>query len=380
VTRDKFLILAVFAILIGSAVAFRLLGGPRPEPAAEPKLAVRPGEYRGISLQLNNGDDNHPYEPLIDEIGATGANTVCLVIHAFQENASSARIFVDRRRGPSDERLEALIRYARSPKSERPNARPALKVVLMPIVLLTNPRENEWRGTIAPSDWDVWWRDYADYITRYAKLAQETGVEVFVIGSELVSTEKHEHAARWRDLIAKVRAAYSGRLSYSANWDHYRKVEWWDQIDIVGMTTYYDLTGGDPPTVERLLAAWEPIREDILKWRAETCPSHPILFTEVGWPNQATCAQYPWDYYRARNRPAPQAQAACFEAFFRTWAGHPAVAGFLVWEWRGDPSWQGGAEDPSYIPWNKPAQKVIEKYYRARPSADSDARTARDGS
>jgi hypothetical protein len=90
----------------------------------------------------------------------------------------------------------------------------------------------------------------------------------------------------------------------------------------------------------------------------------PLLFTEVGWPNQVTCANQPWNYYGAVGEPDPAAQANCFEAFFRTWMGQANVAGVLVWEWRNHPGMVGGDTDTSYIPCGKPAQQVVERYFR----------------
>ncbi len=128
------------------------------------------------------------------------------------------------------------------------------------------------------------------------------------------------------------------------------------------MTTYYDLTDGKEPTVDVLMASWKTIKEEILQWQSKI--GKPILFTEVGWPNQETAAQYPWDYYRSADKPDPTAQANCFEAFFRTWITEKAVAGCLVWEWRSYPGQDIGPQDTSYVPCGKPALEVIKKYYR----------------
>ncbi|MHC4983749.1 MAG: glycoside hydrolase family 113, partial [Planctomycetota bacterium] len=200
-------------------------------------------------------------------------------------------------------------------------------------------------------------------IVKCAEIGEETGAEVLIIGSELISTECQ--VQRWKRLIAKVRSVYKGRLCYSANWDHYRPITWWDQLDMIGMTAYHNLSRGKKPTPKLLKEAWQPLREKILKWRNEKYPNHPILFTEVGWPNQVTCAEYPWDYYRATNRPDPQTQADCFEAFFATWMDEPAVAGYLIWEWRNHPDQRTGPRDTSYVPCGKPAQTVIEKHFRS---------------
>jgi hypothetical protein len=357
--KGNAVVLGLFLLALAAGVAIKLLKagdgaqvGDPPAPPA-PTRHTEAKEFCGFTLQLQSGWEGNPYETYIDQIAATGVNTVSFVIAAYQENASSSSIFLDLRRAPSDERLRKLIAHARSK---------GLNVTLMPIVLLDNARTDEWRGKIEPEDWDHWWSDYRDIVLRYARISRETGVSVFLVGSELLSTESQTD--KWRELIADVREIYSGRLAYSANWDHYRPIEWWDALDIVGMTTYYDLTKGETPTVERLMDAWKPIREEILSW--QTTVNRPILFTEVGWPNQTTCAEHPWNYFGS-TEPAPQAQANCFEAFFRTWADEPIVAGFVVWEWQNHPEQTTGPEDTGYNPAGKPAMKVIERYFALEP-------------
>jgi len=369
--KDKLLILAIFLLVISVAVGIRQFdfGDPattssgRPTPAGgtaltgkmppPPPLKRLPaGQFRGFTLQLQSSSPASPYEKYIDEIADTGSNAICLSVAGYQENCASTSIFIDARRTPGAERLKGLVSHAH---------KRGLRVMLMPIVLLENPRAGEWRGKIKPRNWDDWWEDYNNYILHYASIAQAAGVEVLAVGSELVSTEK-DYADRWRGLIARVRKTYKGYLIYSANWDHYRPVSWWDAIDIIGMTTYYDLTGDKQATVDLLTKSWKPIRQEVLAWQKTI--GRPILFTEVGWPNQITCAQYPWDYTRNPDKPDPKAQANCFEAFFGTWIKEPSVAGFLVWEWRNYP---GQVLDPNkdtgYVPCGKPAMEIIEKYY-----------------
>jgi len=364
--KDKLLILVIFVLVVGAAVGLQQFGrhrwnSRRGDEGAGGLVRKVPGplrpvdveQFRGFALQLQSAWPDRPYEKYISEIAATGANTVCLVVSAYQENCDSTSIFVDARRTPPNPRLVKLIAHAHTE---------GLRVVFMPIVLLENPRAGEWRGKINPKNWDDWWEDYDNYILHYAHVAQAGKAEMLVVGSELVSTEK-DHAARWRSLIRRARKAFKGYLSYSANWDHYRPVSWWDAIDIIGMTTYYDLTGGKEPTVERLLASWRPIRKEVLDWQKTI--NRPLLFTEVGWPNQVTCAQYPWDYTRNPDKPDPTAQANCFEAFFRTWMQEEAVAGFLVWEWRNHPNQKIGPKDTGYVPCGKPALDVIRKHYQS---------------
>ncbi len=362
--RDKLLILLVFVAVLSAVVGLAVLHGdnaqPPVAPPPPPQKASGAGEFRGISLQLHSSDPQVPFEQYVQEIADTGANTICFVVAAYQENCSSTSIFIDLRKTPPDDRVRSLIRLAKSK---------GLRVVFMPIVLLENARAGEWRGKIQPENWPDWWEDYEHYILHYVHIAQAENADLFILGSELVKTEAQEEG--WRKLIAKARRHFRGRLSYSANWDHYKPVRWWDDLDVIGMTTYHDLTGGKEPTVERLMDSWAKLRREILAWQKDI--RRPILFTEVGWPNLKTCAQYPWNYCLDED-PDPQAQANCFEAFFRTWSNTPQVAGYLVWEWRSWPGQPTGPEDRSYVPNGKPAMEVIRKYLNA-PATTAPAET-----
>ncbi|MCP4375504.1 MAG: hypothetical protein GY794_04930 [bacterium] len=352
--EGKWTVFILFLLAGLAVVGFRYIDGAPPEAAPAGRITARSmaGQFRGIALQMHNpGDENHPYEKFIDEIAATGANTVCIVIPGYQENGSAASIFIDQRKVPTRDRLRKIIRHAKAK---------GLRVIFMPIVLLMNPQDGEWRGKIKPKNWDDWWKEYTRYILRYAYLCNEEGVEAFQVGSELLSTETQ--TKQWRTLIGKVRKVFGGLLSYSSNWDHYRVPKFWDDLDMVGMTAYYNLTDGKKPTLSRLKKAWKPLKKEILDWQKTI--GKPILFTELGWPNQDTCAEYPWNYYQSKT-PDPQAQANCFEAFFDAWIDEPKVAGFMIWEWRkvlGED--HSEKADVSYIPYKKRAMKVISRYYR----------------
>jgi hypothetical protein len=356
--RKNIALLATLAATIALVVLVERLcpGGdssastPVPDPPARPSEAR---EFRGISLQIHTGDARHPYETLIDEIAKTGANTICLIVHGFQEHARSQIISVDPAKTPSDERLAELIAHAH---------KRGLRVALMPVILLSDRRGSEWRGQIEPPNWPDWWKQYRTLLLRYARLAEKSEVELFSVGSELIKTETQDKP--WRETIAAVRAVYTGRLFYSANWDHYQVPQWWDALDIVGMTTYYTLAEGDRPTRQELLDRWAEIRNKILAWQKKV--NRPILFTEVGWPNQISAAEFPWNYYAQPDKPDPELQAMCFETFFATFGREPAATGFFVWEWRDRLDADVAPDsDTSYVPTGKPAMKVIRRFFQS---------------
>ena len=330
--------------------------GAAPATSSRPTSRAFDKQLRGLSLQMHLSAEDHPYEQIVGDIAKTGANCVKLVVTGYQDHGGSVEVKVEPNRAPSDTKLKATIAAAHKDK---------LTVVLMPIVLLASPREGEWRGKLDPKaddgGWDKWWESYTKFILRYAKVAQDAKVEMLMVGSELISTERQTE--RWEALIAEVRKVYGGKLSYSANWDHYRPVKFWDKLDVVGMTSYYDLVGDDKPTREKLLQSWAKIRDEILEWQQTI--NRPIVFTEVGWPNQVTAAKYPWDYYRSSDKPDPQLQKLCFETFFETFGQLPWVSGTLVWEWCTSPTQDTSPEkDTGYCPKDKPAMKVILEFFK----------------
>lgn len=319
----------------------------------------------GVSWQITHVYDVVARaEKVVAQIADLGADTVMFSAARYQENATSASIYVIHERMPTADQWRAIIAAAH---------RHNLRVVLMPIILLDKPRGTEWRGEISPPNWDVWFESYKEYILDMARIAADNRVDVLMVGSELVSTEKY--GAQWKDLIANVRLVFPGKLSYSANWDHYRKIEYWQDLDYVGMTTYHKLSDTPGPSLDALLRAWKPIREEILTWQHTI--GKPILFTEVGWCSQEGASVEAWNYYH-RQEPSEaglEEQRRLYAAFMQTWDNVPEVGGVLWWEWTES---EGGPKDYNYTPRNKPAEKELRHWFaEQRQRAEELAATTR---
>lgn len=358
--------LAAIVVVIVGLVALLWNDGtnmPQQEPAANRPMSVTGApsslEYRGLAIQIATSYKAlETYERLIGEVAAMGANAVLLTVPGHMEHARSQSIYIDARKVPAKAELIALITRGREL---------GLKVVLMPIVLLRNPRGSEWRGVIEPPDWDTWWSEYQEFVLYFADIAREGGAAAFMVGSELVSTEKE--TARWVKLTEAVRPRYSeGLLGYSANWDHYRPVQFWDHLDFIGMTSYYTLAEDKNPSVEEIVARWEPIRNDILAWQRRV--GKPILLTEVGWCSQEGAASAPWNYYQNQHATpaALEEQRRLYEAFAIAWRATPELMGAIWWEWTDSP---GGPGDYDYTPRNKPAEQVLREWLASRAPAAS---------
>ena len=209
---------------------------------------------------------------------------------------------------------------------------------------------------IKPHDLERWWASYTRFVLYYARIAQSEGVSIYSVGSELVSMESMR--SRWIELIRKVRKVYKGKLLYSANWDHYEPVSFWDQVDYVGVTGYYKLTDRVDPTPDQLEKAWRAIRSKLERWRSRV--KRPLVFTELGYHSRDGTNKHPWDYTTT----APidlQEQYDCYDAFVRTWNGASSLGGVYFWIWWGP----GGPSDGHYTPRGKPAVEVLRHYYGA---------------
>ncbi len=307
--------------------------------------------FRGMAIQISYTVSGiEPYLKAVDEIAGLGANTLGISTAGYQEHAGSSGIMIDIRKCPTPEQFRDLIRRAKQK---------GMKVILMPVLLLSNPRGSEWRGVIQPPDWDEWFSSYLEFIKFFAKIGLDNNVEGLVIGAELISTESFR--SRWIKIIEEVRKIYHGKLLYSSNWDHFRQVTFWDKLDVIGMTTYHKLADNENPDVATLLASWKKIKKEILEWQKPI--GRPILFTEVGWCSQPGASVEAWNYYRHQNasKEGLEEQKRCYEAFIRTWRNEKAVAGAMWWEWTTDGS---GPEDFGYTPKGKPAEKVLREWYR----------------
>lgn len=302
--------------------------------------------YKGIALQIQRVDWIEEYKKSIDEIAAVGADTVEFVVDARQENGTSSRIYLDMRMTPTPEKLMELIKYAKDKK---------LRVILMPIVLLDLPINNDWRGTIKPLDWEEWFNSYRDMMTQFAYCAEETHVDVLVVGSELVSTQDKIH--QWTQTINTVRKIYKGQLTYSSNWDNYMQVPFWNQLDLISMNSYWKLGNGKNATVAEIMRNWKDIQRDVLAFTQKQ--NKPLMFTEAGWCSLENAASDPWDYTKDDLPVDLDLQKRLYEGFFQSWYGNPGLGGFMIWNWEpGD----GGQNDKRYTPENKPAEKVLREW------------------
>ena len=304
----------------------------------------------GVHLGLYGYDERSWIGEGLSEIGGLGANAVAIMVAWVTPDVRSLDLRPTADMTPTDEALREAIREARSL---------GLRVFLMPFVYVETMAAGEWRGTMNPPDWGAWFSAYEAFLMHYARIAADEGVDLFSVGSELCSSERHTQ--RWIALIGRVREVFAGRLTYSLNWDHLDAMKFSSSLDVLGMNAYFELSprGAGPPSVEDLVAAWGPIVERIRKWRGAL--GKDLVMTEIGYPSRAGAAIDPWNYGVDEN-PAPREQLHCYEAFRRVWGGEPWLEGVYFYRWWGE----GGPGDTGYTPKGKPAESVLRDWFRRK--------------
>ena len=245
------------------------------------------------------------------------------------------------------------------------------------------------------------WETYTQQAVHFARIAEEEGVRLYSLGTE---TERlfrtRSGGERWvndfgrelREMVRRVRAAYSGLLTYDMHHDALVSADFHDpgstylwedlDLDVVGISAYFQLTDSRPTTVlsvTELQASYEGIFQDYLIPLAKRNPDRPIVFLEHGF-NEAVEA--PYDHNALVFQPfvfsdananglddGRETQANIYQALFNTMAQHPGVLnGVFFWgNWMASEAmWeQYGWKDDlrSYNIRGKPAEAVVRRAY-----------------
>ena len=285
-------------------------------------------------------------EASLDALSQIAATWCCVTFAALQDTPQSTVVQFRDEPTVTDDEVRWAIRAAR----ER-----GMKVALKPVV---NCADGTWRAYIGFFDWDVpgeptwgqWFSSYTEFIVHHAKIAEEEGVELFVIGCEMVRADSRD--VEWRELIRQVREVYGGLLTY--NCDKYQEdhITWWDAVDVISASGYYP-TGGWPEQLDRI--------EKVVR-----AHDKPFLFIEAGCPSREGSSTRPndWTFGGAA---APEEQASYLDEMFDQASTRDWVGGFVLWDWpaRLYPR-ESALENRDYCMFAKPGADVVREYYSSR--------------
>ena len=358
--RGRTTVVLAFSLLLGC-------GGGGGQPAAPGPVATPPAApassvftYAGAThVSWWHDQYLHPEAAAARaHLASTGGSWAGVLVTWYMDRADASTMAPDTLRTPSDAAVLQSIADLRSR---------GLKVMLKPHV---DVKDDTWRGSIRPRDAGTWFASYTEFIVHYARMADAAGVELYCVGTELVTLSGAGYRASWEAVIAAVRAAYRGPLTYAANattaGDEFTSVAFWDRVDIAGLDAYVPLTDRLNPSRAELEAAWSRNRNGqnmvaaFRNWQA----SHrlPVFMTELGYRSADGTNRAPYDYAAAAP-PDPGEQADCYAAAFAVWSRESSwMKGILWWAWAVPPP---GPADTDYTPRGKPAEEVLRQWQQS---------------
>ena len=236
--------------------------------------------------------------------------------------------------------------------------------MLKPHIWLSTTPNGTWRSDIrmnSGEDWDEWFSYYENRMLAYARVAEELDIDLLCIGTELHQTVINQ-PGRWLRLIARIRAVYTGKLTYAANWsDDLDNIRIWHQLDYIGIQAYYPIADSNSPELAALEAGWHDYVAPLERLHQRY--QKPILFTEIGYKSTTDAGVTPWTweraYHRLYKRISHKTQALCYEAFFNVMWPQPWFAGAHLWQWQtGD---RGHGINTLFTLKGKPALNVVAR-------------------
>ena len=223
--------------------------------------------------------------------------------------------------------------------------------------------ESDWPGDIKMTnehDWKLFFHNYYNWISHYAMIAEMYKIPILCIGNELAGATSR-HRKEWIKMINRIRKLYDGKITYGANWSNeFDKIKFWNYLDYIGISEYYPLSKKNKPTNVDLKNGASSICNKISKVHQEY--DKPVIFTEVGFRSSAQ----PWKTsFEGKERDSVNLknQARCYNALLDECYNKKWLAGMYWWKWPSYLNWGIDSLNPGYTPINKPAQRVVQKWY-----------------
>lgn len=316
------------------------------------KAGFEKGFYIGAchtcGVSITKGNFIEPFNKAYDDIKQAGANWVNFVpvwfITPDYTGNELKPIYAEDFKGTSgwvystikDEDLIKIINDAHAK---------GLKVYLAPHVAPENWGPGiKGKGDLEPSNVDLFFASYTNFINHYAEIAQQTGVEMFSIGNELDSVtqtdsilaQKTNPTPLWRNVIKAVREKYKGTLTYSVSCMNEKRcgpelIDFWDDLDVIGFEWYVPIATAAHESITSMKTNAERILENHVKTLSDKYKK-PVVFTEIGWnAYPGVCAN---TYSDSPSKGGDRIeQSSCYEAIFQAIENKDFIKGMIIWTW-----------------------------------------------
>lgn len=359
---------------------------------AKPALAqINSLSFKGFNYvsYYNGGYANADSLPAL---AGTGANAVTLSFE-YGIDVKNSAVYADANYTESQSVIAATIAEA--------NSR-GMSVMVRPLIDFLDPSKigsysvGDWRSTYNPSNAAGFFASYKTMIVAIAQMAQANGAASLSIGAELDQLTGPAYLSYWTDIVTSVRAVFSGKLTYSSDWDDNispwqgqhgltagtgdlaTQVSFWSQLDYLGIDCYAPLSDAANPTLANLVAGCTSTPSDttslsvtgnqsLISYFASvaTQAGKPLLFTEIGYESANDAAKQPSG--TSTNVYDPALQASLYSAFFEAWqqSGNNALVGVYFWNWDPNAAEVGPGNGPNFSPQGQPAQTVVTANFTA---------------
>jgi Glycoside Hydrolase Family 113/FG-GAP-like repeat len=371
------------------------LGGAR---AAAQAVAKNPSTPLALTYQGFNYVSyyNGAYENAdsLPALAATGANAAALDIE-YGIDVVHSTVYADATYTDSLSALAATTTEATGR---------GLVVMIRPLIDFLDPAKigtygvGDWRSFYNPTDPGAFFASYKAMILSVAQVAQANGAAILCIGAELDQLAGPAYLSYWTDIITSVRTVFSGKLTYSANWDAAlspwqgqhglgagtgdlaTQVSFWSELDFIGIDCYAPLSDAVSPVLADLIAGWTQVPSDptslavtgnqsLISYFGNVASrvGEPLLFTEIGYESANDAARQPAG--TSTNLYDPALQANLYAAFFDAWqqSGSDVLTGVFFWNWDPNAAEVGPGNGPNFSPQALPAQRVVTAAFAKRP-------------
>jgi len=332
-----------------------------PTPTLEPMGEFMQGVFYAVYWKEDFSKPYHPWT-LSNVIKPLGANWISAHFLCEQMTDRSTEIICGENNRTMNSDVENIVNLAHS----------LGLCVFMEIGITVYENPEQFGVGFDDVQWNAWFEGYEAFITDYAAFAENLGVDMFSIGSELYPTQHRED--NWCAVAAAVREVYHGPIIYSADargssisGEVWLDIDWWDAVDYIGIHPYDTaLSTHNDPTVEEMVNNLTPIVNRLEDLSIEF--NKPVIISELMYPSINGTSQgmgLMWDpnlTYEADLAEHANVHKALIEAFSeRDW-----FRGLFI----GDYSAGIILNPPNDILWSmygKPAEEAIREFYGGTP-------------
>lgn len=235
-----------------------------------------------------------------------------------------------------------------------------IKVMVKPQIWISHGEFTGYLKMNSEENWKALEESYRSFILEYAELAQEVRAELFCVGTELEQFIVHR-PDYWKNLIVEIKSVYKGKLTYAANWDEYKRVPFWNQLDYIGVDAYFPVSESQTPSIEESRKGWKKWKDELRSVSEKE--DRKILFAEFGYRSVDYAGKEPWKSDRHMAVANHNAQSNTTKALFEEVWDEEWFAGGFIWKWYIDHGKSGGMEDSQFTPQNKPVEALIRAHY-----------------